>query len=431
MRRLLEISSALALLFIGACDWTVFDEYETTAPVIAISPSDDFEPETFGQVLTAWSGTLGGQGVSRLGVTGGGEQPFTAYTGWDGQAFSPGNPLYKGCVGRGGCGVRGTEAVAGVPSWNGKEMCLFITDVGGGVLRVRCESDGAQLTSDRDPQSERGTSITALPSVQNGMVAVMGAPALDGDLGGVFGIRDSALNPVRMMMMNTEGAMRPVGGRLGQTLAAGVVAGQVRVAVGAGATGLIGLGRVDTGNILFFEGCVRSADFAQAMVMGDPDGDGTDELFVLSNGQVAVYAVGAISGGCGPGAPNTTPQQSFACEGCTTMTMGDVNGDGADELIAGAPNRTVGSEANAGAVEIFCGSVGSGVGSAPCVTLTHSTPVAGALLGTQVAAVESGIGSSPRDEPVASAPGDNRIYFFTCSGISGDTPGAQGACVTR
>jgi len=436
MLRMLRIWAAVGLIVVSGCDWTVFDEFETTAPVIAISPSDDFASETFGLALTAWSGDLGGRGVSRLGVSGGENTPYAAYVGWDGQAFRPGDPVYEGCQGNLSCGGAGVS-LAGVPSWQGEELCLFITAPGAGLLRVRCETGSAstRVSPGSHPGEELGASIVGLSSVQQNVVVVVGAPALGGELGGVYAVENDpdplafSLSP--MTLMNTEGAMRPVDGRFGETLAAGVVLGETRVAVGAGGLGLVAIGRIDPGNTLFIEGCVRSADAAEALAMGDTDGDGSDELIVLRNGQIAVYAIAGISGGCGPAAPDTALQQSFACAGCTTMTTGDVNGDGADELIAGAPGRTVRGEADAGAIEIFCGSVGSGFGSTPCATLTHSTPVSGAALGTQVAAVQSGLGSAPRAEPVASAPGEDRLYFFTCSGISGDGPGAEGACVAR
>ena len=102
------------------------------------------------------------------------------------------------------------------------------------------------------------------------------------------------------------------------------------------------------------------------------------------------------------------------------------DGDGDVDLIAGVPGFTAEGESGAGAVHIFAGPDYS-----QQVTLTHSSPTANAAFGTKVEAVMTQVGGMERAEPVASAPGEDRVYVLTCTGLVGDRPGSDFSCVPR
>ena len=162
--------------------------------------------------------------------------------------------------------------------------------------------------------------------------------------------------------------------------------------------------------------------------MADSDGDGSDELYVLSGGELLGYDLSGISGGCGSAAMSS-PANNLSCPGCEALSHGDLNADGTAEIVAGAPGRSVDGVSAAGAVEIFCGA--SVTALASCATLSHSTPSENARLGSADTTLGTNLGSAPRAEVVASALGENRVYVFTCSGLSGDAPGADESCVAR
>ena len=278
---------AMALLLNLGCDWRVYDEFETTAPTIAISPSDDFASGTFGTVLVGWSGAT----ESRLGVTGGSNEPFAAYTGWDGSALRLGSPIHESCQGSSGCGGQAGTAAAGVASWAGQQMCLFVTAPESGLIRARCDTGMTRVTATAGARTseEFGASIAALPRVESMAVAVIGAPGM-GTGGGVYLVRnDNTLNPVAV-----TGLSMVTGNRLGTQLAAGEVGGQVRVAIGS--PNRVVIASITGPDAMNPEACLNVAS-PGAMVMADSDGDGSDELYVLSGGELLGYDLSGISGG--------------------------------------------------------------------------------------------------------------------------------------
>ncbi|MFW5920511.1 MAG: integrin alpha, partial [Polyangiales bacterium] len=100
---------------------------------------------------------------------------------------------------------------------------------------------------------------------------------------------------------------------------------------------------------------------------------------------------------------------------------GDVDADGADELMIGAPTATVRDTADAGAVWVVPGSA-SGLDTDAANALFPSNPDEDARLGASLATVATHVGTpEQRDEPVAGAPGADEVLVFFCTGVGNDT----------
>ncbi|MEI8256381.1 MAG: integrin alpha, partial [Deltaproteobacteria bacterium] len=107
----------------------------------------------------------------------------------------------------------------------------------------------------------------------------------------------------------------------------------------------------------------------------------------------------------------------------TAIATGDVDGDGRDELLVGAPHATVDQTTRAGAVYVLRGS-----GSGAALTLATSTvlrdaaPTVDAFLGRDVRVALIG----QREEPIVAAPGITAVRVYFCTGLDGDRPNTAG-----
>lgn len=162
--------------------------------------------------------------------------------------------------------------------------------------------------------------------------------------------------------------------------------------------------------------------------IGDVNGDGYDDIIIGATGydviplndEGAVYIYYGSSGGI-----PTTYDKRIAADtdktgfGYAASAAGDINGDGYDDFIVGAP--TYNSET--GRAYVYNGSA-AGVGDSPNKTITGST--SGDLLGLPLPGVDydgdgypdSAIGAPGYDSDKGAA----YLYYGSASGL-GDTPG--------
>jgi hypothetical protein len=106
----------------------------------------------------------------------------------------------------------------------------------------------------------------------------------------------------------------------------------------------------------------------------------------------------------------------------SALTALDLDADGRDELVVGAPGATVDGSTRAGAMWIHHGA-GAGPSFALNVAgvLRDANPTTDTQLGSALGLAHLGT----RDELLASAAGVLAIRLFLCTGIPGDTPGGM------
>ncbi|MDM7913739.1 MAG: FG-GAP-like repeat-containing protein [Candidatus Eisenbacteria bacterium] len=155
---------------------------------------------------------------------------------------------------------------------------------------------------------------------------------------------------------------------------------------------------------------------------GDVNGDGYDDVLIgapiysdgqLSEGAVFVYL--GSSSGLSP-TPHKVLQQDVALAGfgSSVDTAGDANGDGYDDVVVGAPNYGSG-QAQEGRVYVYLGS-SSGMHAQP--SWSFESNVSGAYLGQRVAG-SADVNADGYDDLLVSAPdlangqaSEGRVYLF-------------------
>jgi FG-GAP repeat len=191
--------------------------------------------------------------------------------------------------------------------------------------------------------------------------------------------------------------------------------------------------------------CIESPDaslrgFGERVLVGDLTGDGAPEIVIGTNpvdgvepGKQGLFVYDgrslprAVDGKvCPPWDAEAAPvvcrdEEGLRCDGSGfggSLALGDVDADGKNDLIVGAPNTTVGGKAQVGAVWILPGGA-QGLDVQRSIAITVPSQ-AKAQFGWNVAALHT----KDRDEPVASAPGVSEIYTIMCTplerGFGGD-----------
>lgn len=136
------------------------------------------------------------------------------------------------------------------------------------------------------------------------------------------------------------------------------------------------------------DGTELGARFGQrGAFVGDNDGDGLSDLVVgapLDDGSYAdagrVTRVPGVAAPFGPPLPAATGSQSGQALGASLAWAGDIDGDGRDDLLVGAPGTSNG-EAGEGAVHLY---LGTASGLAAAAAWSWEGNVAGAACGSAV-----------------------------------------------
>lgn len=170
-----------------------------------------------------------------------------------------------------------------------------------------------------------------------------------------------------------------------------------------------------------------SIGFGYFLAAGDVDGDDEDEVMVgkpLGRGKVFVFSDAAGS----PGAPSAVLEDAEHRPGSLLgypVVVGDVNGDGYDDVIAGAPQLDVGQHTDAGAVFVFLG--GDPLDVVCDFVLQAPEPEAGAWFGRSVVAGD--VNGDGLDDVILGAYGSSvsghdsagKVFVFLSGGPPGET----------
>jgi len=447
----------LLVLSMASCDFASFDSYRAQAPVVTFVPPASYTSLRYGLRIAATS-----SGTTRdwLVVSGGLGTPIVAQPIRDGSRIAPSEPAPRQvCGGNAMCSpmMRAGDPMVGMVSWSGEQACVALGSFGAiHQVSVVCWGSGSTRIFDLPAptgfeQSGFGIALAA-PRVARGSsgaaleILIVGAPAGQGHVFAVDPVRTQDVTPAGVVSSGLGSAVAlgrsaPVGGAVTSLLvAASVSTGRVVVMRGNLAAGA---GPLDV------LGCAssRESGFGGVLAAGDIDGDGVDEVFVGSlsdagavgrTDRVHVYSVARAPGTATCDTMTWPESFSITCADTTSpgvscdgpnggfgsaLATGDLDGDGIDELVVGAPKATVAGVTSAGAVYVFRRDTAvPGLSLRMAAVVRDAAPRLGGELGSSILCPDVGA----RDEILASVPGVREVRMFLCSGLDGDRPDAPG-----
>ena len=448
MRRCLLALLPLAL----SCVFQDVAAIEDATPIEAIERPGAFSAAgNFGLVLDGYRGRTSSDAlISRIVATAGPGSGHAVIGVWDDGGERGREVIFDGCEELPDCERTIGTDVIGIPLWNGLRDCIMTSAAGERAVRIQCESDSAMILRLAVPGTAGfGTALAAIPAGNDAGVAVVGAPesGMVAESGELWKIVDGEVSPIQLTV---EGDLAVgAGAQLGAALAtAALPSGDVLVAAAApGASRVVAfrLSADPTDLTLETLGCVDATvvrppgtelALGGSLAVGDVDGDSTPDL-VLGDpaaGRVSVVAGTSLVGGAGCADPSTADDPAATTIDCAAVDapnvdscgsfgaaveIGDVNADGIGDLIVGAPTSTVNGDANAGAVYTIPGTAG-GLDASGGKGLGLSQSASEMRLGEALTTVPSQLTGMVRDEVVASAPGEARLFLFWCTGVAGD-----------
>ena len=445
---LCAIGLCAACALVG-CVPTAFEDLRQEATTVDLEPPGDYPNTSFGRVVAGWGGTLSGGFVSRVGGTAGPDTPYDVFQLMRADTIELDGSYLVGCDDGAPCAASAGAAMAGFPRWRARELCFAVTAPSTGEVQIRCETEMRSRESIMGPTGEDfGYSAAGLPAPHPFGVAIFGAPSAASQRGAVYRLPDGA-SPVEVDLSEGYGT----GSEIGRAVAVGAI-DDTRVLSAAGASAAFAPVRrvIVAVSTVAMDGSVATRvhacldDTADAwggsIAIGDLTGDGVLDLAASSGEGDIVQRLSTVrvydgttlpaAGSCAAWAPAIELEcpdidDSVTCaresQFGATLAIGDLDGDGASELLVGAPGAAVDDVSEAGAVFVFRGSSRLADLDAEITVLRHSAPSTGASLGAALA-IAPGLDDAGvrRDEPVVGAPGANRVYVFLCSGLDGDSP---------
>jgi len=404
--RWLAITSILC-----GCDPFAFDEYEDQAGVVVYETPDGYRGAAFGSVIVGYEGTLNGQLVSRFAVSGGRNTAIRVLPVWSAGALSLGPATKELCESVDDCNESAGRSILGFGRFDGKEMCV-VSPVANGDNDQECEGGEApNVVPPTPPDAEFGTRA----------VAIADDLALATGAGGIYRVR-----PGRSELLT--GVTGDVNTRIAATLFGPAA---LAVATVSGDNQVLRF-VVPIDGALAVTTCPADPSTELGdVVIGHLEPTTTVVAWTSGTG-VSVELLSDTSDPCASSGHTVvcTDRRGVACAGSgfgAALAMGDLDGDGSDELLVGAPMATVGESAGAGAVFVFRL---DGDAFVLVDVLTDSDPEEGAGLGKALATVGTNLDAATlRDEVVAGAPGIGAVFLFLCSALANDTPAAGSRCI--
>lgn len=456
------------------CDWTAFDDIEDEAPVRVLEAPDGYRTSEYGKVIVTTALDLDGDKVSRLHASAGADSPVVTERVWDGDELDTGRTIR--CKKKAQCdkgtGIGGTllpVAVWGKGLSFEQKGCVLSPGLPNAYMFCETQAASNQYLNLGVPERDKTTvrfGGAGLP-VDNALgVALVSAQWIEtrtGDslAGELYRLPDTKTTKAPLLVKvslidpgtGSAFAENAAPNDFGYAVAVATnAAGELVIAASQPSKNRVIVATLDkaataenVNDHLRLRACIKSPEpnlsgFGKVLTLGDIDDDGSPEVVIgidpLDGKNKKLQRVYSYAGASMPSpvAPDATvcplwdeePSNVGCYDGirgvdCTdtafgaALAIGDVNGDGFGDLIAGAPRAAVQGENEAGVVWVIPGS-DKGLVLDDMTNLYATGLGSGDRLGTSVAALRT----QDRDEPAAGAPGGDAVYIFMCSKLEGD-----------
>lgn len=453
LRRAL-VFATLALGLGAGCDFTAFDTFRSHTSIVTLTPPEGFTGQRYGRFVAVASDTA--SDTDWLVQSAGLGTPVVAQPLRARDVMAParlGSQVV--CSAPTDCGASMSRfglALGAIDGWADGVACAMTGSFGAvHSIAMRClgNTPAREFTLRAPPGLEQAGFGLAMAVPRRHHVS--DAPARDlvfaaatAGAGHVFAVTPTAVTDVTP---GVTGATA-IGSALsvGRFRASDGVSELLLVAGSANSAVAVMHGDPRAGRPMQLLGCFSRSEpgFGLVITSGDLDGDGTDEIIVSDGSEasgrldtVRVYSMAQANGSSACDTPwpemlsvscADFTDRSVWCAGLSTLfgsalAAGDLDGDGRDELLVGAPHATVDQATRAGAVFVLHASGrGAALSVATRAVLRDGAPSTDALLGYDVRIALIG----QREEPIVAAPGSSAVRVYFCSGLDGDRPDTAG-----